>query len=382
MNGYFDYAATAPANIEIIKKVLKENNNTDLFGNPSCTHLFGIQCNSLHNKNRERLSKLINCEKDEIIFTSGGTESDNMAIKGIMLQYNPKSAELITSTIEHPAVLNTCKELEGFGYKIHYVKPNKEGIINSRDIESFINKKTKLISIMAVNNEIGTIQPIEEIGEIAKKYRVIFHSDMVQTVGLYPINFKSTNIDLASFSAHKFGGLKGTGFLYKNKNIKLKPIINGGGQEMNLRSGTENVFGETIMALSFEKTIEKWDKNKERIKKYENELLDKLYDRFNNDIILNGSKDLRVANNLNISFKNIDSFSLQLFLSNNGIQVSIGSACHSREESVSHVLKSINVSKDFIKGAIRITSPYNATKKDFDNLFDKIVGCVNFLKLK
>ena len=188
MNGYFDYAATAPVNVEILDNILSDYNTDILFGNPSSTHTDGILAKEILEQARTDISEILGCNKEEIFFTSGGTESDNMALKGIMLKYNKNNAQLITSTIEHPAILNTCKELEKLGYTIHYVKPDENGIINPKNVEELINPATKLISIMAINNEIGTIEPINEIAKIAHDHNVLFHSDMVQGVGLYNID--------------------------------------------------------------------------------------------------------------------------------------------------------------------------------------------------
>lgn len=378
MNKYFDCAATALPNKCIIQSVLDSYPKMELFGNPSSIHTNGIQAKNILELARTKISNSSNCDKEEIVFTSGGTESDNMAIKGIMLKYNHGESEMITSKIEHPAILNTCKELESMGYVVHYIGTDLGGIVNLNELSNYINEKTKLISIMAVNNEIGTIQPLKEISNIAHKNNIIFHSDMVQTVGMYDIDL--SNIDMASFSGHKFGGLKGTGILYKKPNVQLKPLINGGGQENDLRSGTENVFGNMVMAECLEKTLKLWNsKVKLRIRMYRDILYLNLKEQFGNNIMLNGSLENRVNNNLNISFRNIDSRTLQLMLSQDNIQVSTGSACHSNKEKVSHVLKAIGVPKEFINGAIRITIPIGTTNDDIKFLESKIIKNVNYL---
>ena len=286
MNKYFDYAATAPVNKSVIQEILEIYDKDFLFGNPSSIHVNGINAKILLNNARIKIANLLKCDKEEIIFTSGGTESDNMALFGVMTKYNPNEAEMITSSIEHPAIINTAKIIQKMGYKVHYISPNKDGIIRAEDVSKKINNKTKLISIMAVNNEIGTIQPLNEIYQICKQNNIIFHSDMVQTVGFTDLNME--NVDLASFSAHKFGGLKGTGFLFKRKNLQINPFINGGGQENSYRSGTENVFGNLVMAYCLEDIIKKNNSAKiNDVREYSKFLYENLKHEFQDNIILN-----------------------------------------------------------------------------------------------
>ena len=353
---YFDYAATAPVNTNIIKYILNSYPSEFLFGNPSSNYQDGIKAKELLEESRDLIARSLNCKNSNICFTSGGSESDNMALKGIMLQYKPEDAELITSQIEHPAVLNTCKELEQLGYTVHYVKPDSYGYIDPRKIENEICTKTKLISIMAVNNEIGTIEPINDIANIAHKYNILFHSDMVQGIGLYDMNL--TNIDLASFSGHKFGAIKGIGFLYKKDDIQLHPLINGGGQEKGLRAGTENVFGALDVALSLQDTISEWENiNTTKMQKHLTEFSDNLYETFGDNVIRISLDDNKcVANCLSLAFRNIDSRTLQLLLAQEGFFVSVGSACSSHNsEEISHVVSSIGIPKAYEKGTIRIT---------------------------
>lgn len=362
MSLYFDYAATAPVNAEILDNILSDYNADILFGNPSSTHTNGILAKEILEQARIDISEILGCNKEEIFFTSGGTESDNMALKGIMLRYNKNNAQLITSAIEHPAILNTCKELEKLGYIIHYVKPDENGMINPKDVEQLINPATKLISIMAINNEIGTIEPINEIAKIAHDHNVLFHSDMVQGVGLYNIDL--SNIDLASFSGHKFGAIKGTGILYKKAGIDIEPILKGGGQENGLRSGTENILGALDMADCLKYTIDKWNsKNKYELRENFNALVNKLYAEFG-DKVYKISNDFGEPNLLSIGFAGIDSRTLQLLLSEEeDICVSVGSACHSNSEDISHVIKAINVPKKYQNGVIRITATPDTTEQ-------------------
>lgn len=362
MSLYFDYAATAPINMEALDVILSNYHEDFLFGNPSSTHTNGILAREIFEQARIDIAGLLGCQNDEVFFTSGGTESDNIALKGIMLKYSNKNAQLITSAIEHPAILNTCKELERLGYIIHYVKPDENGIINPKDVEKLINPATKLISIMAINNEIGTVEPIDEITKIAHEHNVLFHSDMVQGVGLYNIDL--SNIDLASFSGHKFGAIKGTGILYKKTGVDIKPILQGGGQEDGLRSGTENIFGALDMAYCLKDTIDKWNtKNKYELREGFNALVSRLYAEFG-DKVFKISNDFGEPNLLSIGFADIDSRTLQLLLSEeDDICVSVGSACHSNSEDISHVIKAINVPKKYQNGVIRITATPDTTEQ-------------------
>lgn len=379
MNKYFDYAATALPNKGIIKNVLEAYSEEELFGNPSSIHSNGIATKKLLEQARQDISNNLRCSSSEIIFTSGGTESDNMALEGIMLQYKPSDAELIVSTIEHPAIKKTCNYLEKLGYMVHKVPVNKNGIINIDYLKSYINEKTKLISVMTVNNEIGTIQPINEISKIAHENNIVFHTDAVQSIGL--VDFNINLVDMASFSAHKFGGLKGSGFLFKKSNIKILPLLNGGEQENGLRSGTENVFGNIVMANCLYFTKKLWRQNEFRIRKLRNFFIDSLKLEFDDNIILNGDYSIenRVCNNINVSFKDINSETLLLLMSQEGYQISISSACHSNSTDISDTIKAIIVDKDYQKGTIRITIPYNTSEEDMYNLRDCLIEKVNYL---
>ncbi len=374
MNGYFDYAATAPINMKILNEILADYDKELLFGNPSSAHTNGILAKEILEQARIDISETLGCNKEEIFFTSGGTESDNMALKGIMLKYKvspyyhfENNAQLITSTIEHPAILNTCKELERLGYTVRYVEPDEEGIINPADVKKLITPATRLISIMAVNNEIGTIEPINEIAKIAHDNNILFHSDMVQGVGLHDIDL--SNIDLASFSGHKFGAIKGTGILYKKAGVDIEPILQGGGQENGLRSGTENIFGAIDMARCLKDTIEKWDKtNKEEIKRCLDNVANLLYARFGNKVYKISSNSCE-PNLLSIGFANIDSRTLQFMLSQeNNFHVSVGSACHSNSEDISHVIKAIHVPNKYQNGVVRITATPDTKPEDILSL--------------
>lgn len=364
---YFDYASTHPINIEILEKCILERDN-GIFNNPSSTHEEGIKAADLLLKARQKIANILKCSMDEIIFTSGGSESDNTALKGIMLKYKPEEAELITSTIEHPAILQTCKQLERLGYTVRYVKPNNKGYVNVENIREQINSKTKLISIMTINNELGTLQNIYEIAHLAHTRGILFHTDAVQALGKIDLNLDT--IDMASFSGHKVGALKGTGFLYIKTYVELEPLICGGGQESGLRAGTENVFGNYMLALCLEDYYNNWTElNIEYMNKLQNKIVKELKTAFGDNIIIN-SNNIGIVN---IAFKNINSETLQLMLSCKGNMVSVASACHSNVQEPSYVLKEIEVPVEFLNGSLRISISPNTKEFEVDNLINNII---------
>lgn len=385
---YFDYPATYPLNKKLAQFLYLTFGDKGIFGNPSSLNNSGINAKTLLNLARHIIAVTLHCKDNEIIFTSGGSESDNMTIKGVMLKYRPNEAEMITTTIEHSAILETCKQLERFGYTIHYVKPDKFGKILPQDIEKLINKKTKLISTMVVNNETAKVIYPEKIAEIAHKHNVLFHTDAVQSVGkitLIPIQ----NYDLISFSGHKFGGMTGTGFLYKKESIELEPLICGGGQEFGYRAGTENVFGNLLMAICFNHSYY-FSKNQNKNEKIKSQREKKIYDlenMFIKDLISTlGYKNIRVNSKgygiVNISFSEIDSNVLQLRLNNEGFEVSTASACHSNKDNPepSYVLKEMNVPENFINGTLRVGFSYKTKKSAVKKLEKAIIKNVKELK--
>lgn len=376
---YFDYAATALPNIKVIKDILEIYPKEYLFGNPSSSHNNGVNAKLLLESARDLIGEMLNCKASDIYFTSGGSESDNMALKGYMTQF-PKGSELVVSTIEHPAILNTCKELEQMGYVIKYVSPDGMNIITAFNVEKLITDKTKLVSVMAVNNETGVINPINEIADIVHEHGIVFHSDMVQGVGLYDMDL--SNIDMASFSGHKFGAIKGTGILYKKENITLNPLIQGGGQEKSLRAGTENVFGNLDMALCLQETIiKKWNIDKRlEIRKSIVELIGRLWHWDKDRVSILSFPMNRIDNCLLVAFKDIDSRTLQLLLDQEGYCVSVGSACHSNSnETVSYVVKEIDTPEEFQNGVIRITVPPEATIEDVREFSNVLMSKLDYL---
>ena len=381
---YFDYAGTSPLNTKIFKEIMEANDFSDLFGNPSSNHNMGIRAKNILTLARKLVAENLGCKPEEIIFTSGGTESDNTAIFGIMYSDNKKyigKNELIVSKIEHPAILNAAKELEKRGFVVKYIDVDENGVIKLEQLQEAITDKTRLISIMSVNNETGVIQPINEISKLAKINKVIFHTDAVQAIGLTNIDIKKC--DLLSLSGHKFGAFKGTGILYKKKNVKLAPFIFGGGQENGYRSGTENVFGNLMLALCLEDFINNWEENKERIKYLRQYIIETLEKEFGELVRFNGNINNKVCNNINVSFKYLDAQTIQLLLINNGIDISIGSACHSSNTEPSYVLQSMKIPEDFLNGTIRITLGYDTDNSAVQKLLSSLINSVSYLyKLK
>ena len=342
---YLDNAATTKVDEKVVKEIdrfMLEN-----YGNASSIHQIGRKAREEIEKARDKIAKFIHAEKNEIIFTSGGTESNNLAIRGAALA-NPHRKHIITSKIEHPCVIETCRELERQGYRVDYLNVDEEGMISLDELKQLITNDTLLVSVMHVNNEIGVIQPVEEIGKICKEKSVIFHSDCVQSFGKIKIDVNKLNLDLISVSGHKINAPKGIGFLYIRKGVNVFPILFGGGQEKGTRSGTENTPG--IIGLSFALDIKR---NEKEVKKARDKLLDKILEI--KGTRLNGSRKNRVYNNINVSFHGIEGESLALLLDQDGICGSTGSACSSHSLEESHVLKAINVPTLYIHGSLRLT---------------------------
>lgn len=372
MKVYLDNGATTPVAKEVAKAM--QAMLTKKFGNPSSLHKFGEEAKKELEKSREIIAKKINAEPDEIIFTSGGTEADNIAIKGVA--YKHKQGHIITSKIEHPAVLRACEALEKEGFKVTYLNVNKEGLVDLKRLEEAITPETILITVMHANNEIGTIQDIEKIGKICKEKNVTFHTDAVQSFTKVPIDVKKTNVDLISLSAHKIHGPKGIGALFVKKSTKLKPLFDGGGQERKIRTGTENMPG----VAGFGKAVEiSEEKDVEKMRRLRNMLIEEIEKNIP-DIILNGSRDKRLANNVNITFKYIEGESLLYQLNEKGVAVSTGSACSSQSLEPSHVLIAIGLKPEVAHGAIRFTLSRYTTKEEIDYTIKSLKGIVKELR--
>lgn len=377
-NIYLDNNATTPTRPEVLEAMLPYYK--DIFGNASSMHSFGRAARAGVDKARESVARLIGAkEPREIIFTSGGTESDNFAIKGIAWSLKEKKNHIITSTIEHHAVLNTVKFLEESGFKSSYIGVDKDGIVDIDALKKEITDKTALISIMYANNEVGTIEPVAEIGRIAREKNILFHTDAVQAVGKIRVDVIRDNVDLLSLSAHKIYGPKGVGALYIKKGTKLTKLIHGGHHEYNLRAGTENVAG--IVGLGMAAELAEKELNKEA--GYLAALRDKLQkgiEKFIPDIKLNGHPVKRLPNTLNISFEYLEGESIILSLDMEGIAVSTGSACTSGSLEPSHVLGAMGVSAQTSQGSIRFSLGKDNSDSDIDRIIEVLPGIIKRLR--
>lgn len=373
---YIDNAATT----KLSKKVLNEMMPylTKNYGNPSSIYSLAQESASAIKKAREKTAKVLGAQPNEIYFTSGGTESDNWAIKGIADANKEKGRHIITTSIEHHAVLHTCQNLEKQGFAVTYLPVQSNGIISLDDLKRAIRKDTILISIMFANNEIGSIQPIKEIGKIAKEKGIYFHTDAVQAVGHIPIDVNELNIDLLSLSAHKFNGPKGVGALYVRNGTKISNLIHGGAQERKLRAGTENVPGIVGLGKAIEIAIEDMDKK--------NEYVSNLRDRLINgllkipDTILNGDSKLRLPGNVNVCFKYIEGESILLHLDQLGICASSGSACTSASLQPSHVLLAIGLPVEIAHGSLRLTLSNENTQEEVDYVLSQLPSIIEKLR--
>ena len=363
---YLDYQATTPVDEKILKKMIPYFSEN--FGNPhSNNHEFGRSANNAVDEARADVANLINAETNEIVFTSGATESNNLAIKSIAKNYFEKDCQIITVKTEHKCVLESCHELEKEGFTVTYLDVSEDGIIKLSDLENLLKEKPALVSIMHANNEIGVLQPIKEIGELCKKYNSIFHSDIAQSIGTQKIDVVEMNIDACSISAHKIYGPKGIGALYISNNIKntLRPLMSGGGQEMNLRSGTLS----PALCVGIGEACKDLIENREKYTKHFEEIKSTLVLELNNsklDYVINGNVEQRIPNNLNISIKG--KVAEQLFNFMPHIALSSGSACTSGAIERSHVLSSMKLDDARIDGSFRISAGRNTTKEDIKEL--------------
>lgn len=374
---YMDHSATSPVDPQVFE-VMKPY-FVDEFGNASTLYSLGREARKAMENARAQVASLIGAKAEEIIFTSGGTESDNIAIKGTAYRLKDKGNHIITSAIEHPAVDETCKYLEKNGFDVTYLPVYEEGIVRVSDLENAITDKTILITIMHANNEIGTIQPIAEIGKIAREKKIYFHTDAVQTVGKIPVNVEELNVDMLSLSAHKVYGPKGIGALYIKKGVRLEPIIHGGGHERGIRPGTENVSG--IVGLG--KACELAQNNLLDNAKYITNLRDKLIDGVLNSVeqsYLNGHRTKRLPNNVNFRFTGIEGESLVLHLDSKGIAASTGSACSSKKLEPSHVLTALGLEHVDAHGSLRLTLGKENTEEDVDHAIESIKEVVETLR--
>lgn len=374
---YLDNAATTKTAPEVVEAMLPYF--TEYYGNASTVYAFGEESKKAVTKGRDTIANALGAKPEEIYFTAGGSESDNWALKATADAYQSKGKHIITSKIEHHAILHTCDYLEQHGFEITYLDVDENGLISLEDLEAAIRPDTILVSIMFANNEIGTIEPVAEIGRIAHEHGVLFHTDAVQAFGQVPINVDEMNIDMLSSSGHKLNGPKGIGFLYIRKGIKIRSFIHGGAQERKRRAGTENVPG----IVGFGKAVELAVANmKERTDK-EIELRDYLIGRIEKEIPyvkVNGDRVKRLPNNVNVCFRFVEGESLLIMLDMKGICASSGSACTSGSLDPSHVLLAIGLPHEIAHGSLRLTLGADTTKEDVDTTVDELKKIVAHLR--
>lgn len=360
---YLDNSATTPIKSEVLQEMMPYL--TTEYGNASSLYSVGRSAKRAIEKARNRVAELLNCNHNEIYFTGGGSESDNIALKGFAYANKEKGNHIITSKIEHPAILETCKTLERQGFEVSYINVNEDGIIDVEELRKSIKPNTILISVMTANNEVGTIQPIEEIAKIAHDNNVVFHTDAVQAIGNVKIDVEKMRIDMLSLSSHKINGPKGVGALYIKNGIEVEKFINGGHQEKDRRAGTENVAGIVGLGKAAEivrKNMETHIRNLSKIRDYYIKKVQKEIP----DIRINGSMENRLPGNANISFKGVNASELIFKLDERGICVSSGSACSSGNTNPSHVLTAMNVPEVYLNSAIRTTFGDNNTFEQVD----------------
>ncbi len=374
---YLDNAATTRIRPEVAKVMIEHLE--EAYGNPSSVYKIARENKKIIDENREKVAKAINSDISEIYFTGGGSESNNWALKGIVESYKNKGKHIITTNVEHHAVLHVCEYLETIGYEVTYLPVDEKGNISIEDLKNAIRKDTVLISIMFANNEIGTINPIAEIGKIAKEHGVLFHTDAVQAVGHTEVDVKAMNIDLLSMSAHKFYGPKGIGALYIRKGIKITPLVHGGAQERRRRAGTENILGIIGMGTAIELAISELKSEEERLKKLRDKLIDGIIEKIPY-CWLNGARENRLAGNCNISFEFIEGESILLLLDMNQICASSGSACTSGSLDPSHVLLAIGLPHEKAHGSLRISLGLFNKEEDVDYLLEKLPPIVERMR--
>ncbi|MFA0748181.1 cysteine desulfurase NifS [Fervidibacter sp.] len=376
---YLDYAATTPLDPRVLEAMMPYM--TEHFGNPNSIHSFGREARRAIDEAREKIAQLLNCQPSEIVFTSGGTESDNLALRGVAEAYRHKGNHIVTTAIEHHAVLRTCKALEDMGFFVTYLPVDEHGLISPEQVAEAVNERTILVSVMHANNEIGTIEPIAEIVRAVKVKRpdTIVHTDAVQTVGHIPVDIQELGVDLLSFSAHKFYGPKGIGGLFVRKGVRLVPQITGGGQERNRRSGTENVAAIVGMAKALELAVEEMPTELPRLQALRDELITGVLSRIP-ETRLNGHPTLRLPHNANFSFRGIEGEALLLQLDLNGIAASSGSACSSGSLEPSHVLLALGLDYELAIGSLRITLGRFTTREHILRLLDLLPKVVEKLR--
>lgn len=367
---YLDNAASAPVHPKALSAAMPFI--TENFANPSSAHTLGREARLAVIAAREQCAAVIGAQPEEIYFTSGGTESDNLAVFSA-LGFNDKH-KIITTEIEPPAILNACKELQQRGFEVVRISPDGEGIVHAEDIAAVIDNNTALVSVMAANNEIGTIQPFAEIGELCRRTGVLFHTDAVQAVGNIPLDMRVLDVDMLSVSAHKIGGIKGAGLLYVRKGTLISPMIFGGGQEMGMRSGTENVAAIAALGTAMTEVCRNIPEHRRRLSRLRDMLIEKLEKI--PDSRLNGSHTDRLCSNVSFSFADIDSEALVMTLDLMGVCASTASACSAGKQHRSHVLAALGLDENRLDGALRLTLSDHNTEEEIVAAADIIAECV------
>lgn len=374
---YLDYSATTPVKKEVLDEMLPYY--MDGFGNPSSLYEKGEESKAALDKARDRVAKLINSNPSEVFFTSCGSEADNWALFGVADALKEKGNHIITTAIEHHAILHTGEFLEKHGYEVTYLPVLPDGSVDPAVFEASITDKTILASVMYVNNEIGTVQPIKELAEIAHKHGVVFHTDAVQALGNVDCDVKNLDVDLMSMSGHKIYAPKGVGALYIKKGTKISNFLFGGAQESKRRAGTENVAGIVAFGKAAELAYENFDKHVKHCSELRDYMISEIEKRIS-DVCINGNREKRHPSNVNVTFKKIEGESILILLNSNGISVSTGSACSSKSLQPSHVLMAIGVNEEDIHGTIRFTVGDFTTKEDVDYTLDILENIVKRLR--
>lgn len=374
---YLDNAATTALSPRVLEAMLPYF--TQYYGNPSSVHAFGREAKQGLDKARDQVAKALHCEPSEVIFTGCGTESDNTVLLGVAQRYGDKGKHIITTNVEHHAILHTCEYLEKQGYSVTYLPVDQDGLVTAEQVAAAIRPDTILVSIMFANNEVGTIMPIQEIGVVCKEKGVLFHTDAVQAVGHIPVDVQTMHIDMLSLSAHKFHGPKGVGALYCRKGIRLPSYIMGGAQERGRRAGTENVAGIVGLGAAIQLATERLEENRAKMTALRDRLMTGIQARIS-EVKLNGHPTNRLPNNVNFSFKYIEGESILLMLDMNGIAASSGSACTSGSLDPSHVLLALGLPHEIAHGSVRLTLGDETTEEDIDYTIDVLEKTVARLR--
>lgn len=374
---YLDNAATTAVSQPVMEAMLPYY--MQLYGNPSSIHSTGRDAKKAVERARRQVAAALGCSAQEIYFTAGGSESDNWALKGAAFAHQEKGKHIITTQIEHHAILHTCQWLEAQGWQVTYLPVDADGFVTAQQVENALRPDTVLVSVMAANNEIGTIEPVAEIGALCHERGVLFHTDAVQAVGAIPLDVEALHADMLSLSAHKFHGPKGIGALYIRKGVKIDPLIHGGAQERGHRAGTENLPGIVGLGKAIELAEEGLAENAARMTVLRNRLISGLTAAIPN-MRINGTMDKRLPNNVNVSFAGIEGEAVLLRLDLEGIAASSGSACTAGSLDPSHVLTAIGLTRDEAKGSLRLTLGTDTTQADIDEVVKKLPGIVENLR--